>query len=162
MPDPSFDVVSVVDMQEVRNAVDQARREIANRFDFKGTGTAIDLGEDSVTIRSETEARLEAAYLVLTEKLVKRSVSLKVLAPGTVQPSGGKGYRQEVGLNQGIDRDRAREIAKLVKDMKLKVQAQIQGDQLRVTGKKKDELQAVMQAIRDADLPIPIQFTNYR
>lgn len=162
MPDPSFDVVSVVDMQEVRNAVDQARREIANRFDFKGTGTALELGDDSITIRSETEARLEAAYVVLTEKLVKRKVSLKALAPGDAQPSGTKGYRQEIALNQGIDRDRAREITKLVKDTKLKVQTQIQGDQLRVTGKKKDDLQAAMQAIRDADLPIPIQFTNYR
>lgn len=162
MPDPSFDVVSVVDMQEVRNAVDQARREIVNRFDFKGTATAIDLGEDSITVRSETEARLEAAYVVLTEKLVKRKVSLKALAPDAVQPSGTKGYRQEIALNQGIDRDRAREITKLVKDKKLKVQAQIQGDQLRITGKKKDDLQVAMQAIRDADLPIPIQFTNYR
>jgi uncharacterized protein YajQ (UPF0234 family) len=162
VPEPSFDVVSVLDMQEVRNAVDQAQREIATRFDFKNTGTTVKLGEDKITLTSATDHRLEAAYQVLTEKLVRRKVSLKALDPGKIQPAAGGTVRQEIGLRSGIDKDHAREITKLVKDLKLKVQASFQGDHVRVTGKKKDDLQQAITAIKAADIDIPLQFKNMR
>lgn len=162
MADPSFDVVSEIDEQEIRNAVDQAQREIVNRFDFKNTGTEIALGDKTITLTSSTEDRLAAAYVVLTEKIVKRKVSLKVLDTGAVQPAGGNTYRQVCTLQAGIDKENAKKVTGLVKDSKLKVQAQVQGDQVRITGKKKDDLQAVMNLLREADLPIPLQFTNFR
>lgn len=159
---PSFDVVSQVDMQEVRNAVDQAQREISTRFDFKKTGTSLELGDDAITARSGTEQRLEAAVDVLEGKLVKRKVSLKALQPGKVEDAAGGTYRQVLTLNQGISQDRAKEIVKLVKDTKLKIQAAVQGDQVRITGKKRDDLQQIMQLLRERDLGIPLQFVNLR
>lgn len=163
MPDPSFDVVSEVDMQEVRNALSQASKEVANRFDFKGTGTAIELKEDSfIEVRSSTDQRLLAAVTVLEEKLVKRQVSLKALEKGKIQDAAGGSYRQEIKLNQGIPTEKAKEMVKLIKTMKIKVQAAIQGDSLRVSGKKKDDLQAVMAMLKDKDFGIPLQFNNYR
>lgn len=159
---PSFDVVSQVDMQEVRNAVDQANREIVNRFDFKDTGTIIELGDDSITVRSSTDHRLEAAVDVLEGRLVKRKVPLKALDKGQMEDAAGSTVRQEIGLNQGIDQERAKKIVKSVKDTKLKVQAAVQGDQVRISGKKRDDLQSVMQLLRDADYGIPLQFTNRR
>lgn len=159
---PSFDVVSQVDMQEVRNAVDQANREIVNRFDFKDTGTIIELGDDSITVRSSTDHRLEAAVDVLEGRLVKRKVPLKALEKGQMEDAAGGTVRQEIGLNQGIDQERAKKIVKSVKDTKLKVQAAVQGDQVRISGKKRDDLQSVMQLLRDADFGIPLQFTNRR
>ena len=164
--DSSFDVVSEVDMQEVRNAVDQARREISQRFDFKGTGSSVELtkegGSEVIIVRSNTEQKVKDAVKVLEEKLVKRKVPLKALQPGEIQPAAGGTARQTLGLNQGIATDKARAIVKLVKDRKLKAQAAIQGDQVRISSKSKDTLQEVMQMLREEDLGIPLQFTNYR
>lgn len=160
---PSFDVVSEVDLQEVRNAVDQASREVGQRFDFKGTDSKIVLGDQVIELESETPDRLEALRVVLEEKLVRRKVSLKALAYGTPQDAAKGRVRQIVTLNVGIDADKAREIGKFLKGLGLKgVTHQVQGDQLRVQGKKKDDLQAAIQALRDHDFGIPLQFGNYR
>ncbi|EJY55194.1 protein of unknown function DUF520 [Alicyclobacillus hesperidum URH17-3-68] len=158
----SFDIVSKVDLQEVTNAVDQARREIETRFDFKGSKSEIHLEDGQLTLLSDDEYKLSQVYDVLQTKLVKRNVSLKALKPGKVEPAAGGTVRQTVTLAQGIDADVAKRITKLIKDSKIKVQAQIQGDQVRVSGKSRDDLQAVIQMLREADLDIPLQFTNYR
>ena len=159
---PSFDVVSQVDLQEVRNAVDQAAREAATRYDFKGTKTSVALQGDAIVVESSTEQRLEAAIDVLKEKLVRRKVSLKALGGGKPHEVGGGRFRAEFTLNQGISQDAARELGKTVRDLKLKVQVQVQGDQLRVSGKKRDELQEVIQTLRGLDYRLPLQFINYR
>jgi len=159
---PSFDIVSQVDMQEVRNAVDQASREIVNRYDFKGTDTSVDLGEDSITIESDSDGRVEAAIDVLKGKLVKRSVSLKSIAGGEIKQIGGARSQAEFTLNEGIAQDAAKELVKLIKDMKLKVQVAIQGDQLRITGKKRDDLQEVIAAVKGLDYRLPLQYVNFR
>ena len=159
---PSFDIVSQVDLQEVRNAVDQAAREVATRYDFKGTSTTARLTEEGITVESATEDRLSAAVDVLKERLVRRKVSLKSIAGGEPKQVGGGRSRSEFTLNQGIDQDSAKELSKLIRDSKLKVQAQIQGDQLRVQGKKRDDLQAVISLIRELDFRLPLQFINYR
>lgn len=159
---PSFDIVSQVDLQEVRNAVDQAAREVATRYDFKGTSTTARLTDEGITVESATEDRLAAAVDVLKEKLVRRKVSLKSIAGGEPKQVGGGRSRAEFTLNQGIDQDSAKELSKLIRDSKLKVQAQIQGDQLRVQGKKRDDLQAVISLIRDLDFRLPLQYINYR
>jgi uncharacterized protein YajQ (UPF0234 family) len=158
----SFDVVSQVDLAEVTNAVDQASREIATRFDFKDTGTSVSQDEDLVEFRSGTEHRLKAAVDVFKEKLVRRKVSLKAVSEGPVLPAARGTVRQSVHINRGISPEKAREINKFVKDMRLKVQVAIQGDQLRVTANKKDDLQAVIGALKEKDFGIPLQFTNYR
>ena len=164
--DSSFDVVSEVDMQEVRNAVDQAKREVGTRFDFKGTGSSIDLTEEgdapAIVIRSSTDQKVKDSLKVLEEKLVKRKVPLKALQRGDIQPAAGGTARQTIALNQGISTDKAREIVKFVKNTKTKVQSTIQGDQVRISSKSKDTLQDVMQELRDKDFGIPLQFTNYR
>ncbi|HEX2240769.1 MAG TPA: YajQ family cyclic di-GMP-binding protein [Actinomycetota bacterium] len=164
--DASFDVVSEVDLQEVRNAVDQAKREIGQRFDFKGTGSSLELTEEgdktAIIVRSNTEQKVKDCVKVLEEKLVKRQVPLKALQKGEIQPAAGGTARQTVGLNQGISTDKAREIVKFIKDMKVKAQSSIQGDQVRVSSKSKDTLQDVIQALKDHDFGIPLQFTNYR
>jgi uncharacterized protein YajQ (UPF0234 family) len=159
---PSFDVVSQVDLQEVRNAVDQAAREAATRYDFKGTGTSVALSEDGITVESSTDHRLEAAVEVLKERLIRRKVSLKSIGGGETKEIGGGRYRAVFTVNQGLDTEAGRELAKHVRDLKIKVQAQIQGDQLRIQGKKRDDLQTVIQSIRDLDFRLPIQFVNYR
>ena len=160
---PSFDVVSELDMQEVRNAVDQAKREIGTRFDFKNTGSSIELGDKSIELATESDARLKALTQVLEEKLVRRKVSLKALSFGKVEEASKGTVRQTVNLNMGISSDKAREIGKFLKGLSLKgVQHQVQGDQLRVTGKKRDDLQAAIQAMRDHDFEIALQFTNFR
>ena len=163
MPDPSFDVVSKVDRQEVDNALNQAAKEVAQRFDFRGTNASIEWsGELGVTIKADTEERAKAALDVFKEKLVKRSISMKALDSGEPKASG-KQYVISSTLRQGIDQDHARKIAKLIKDQGPKgVQAAIQGDQLRVSGKKKDDLQSVISMLKSADLDVPLQFTNYR
>ncbi|HEX6207258.1 MAG TPA: YajQ family cyclic di-GMP-binding protein [Actinomycetota bacterium] len=159
----SFDVVSEVDAAEVTNAVDQARREVATRFDFKGTDTSIEQDEDLVEVRSSTEERLKAAVEVFKDKCVKRKISLKALSEGPVLPGAKATYKQSVHINRGISQDKAREIVKFIKDLKLrKVQTAIQGEQLRVSAPKKDDLQAVIGALREADFGIPLQFRNYR
>jgi len=159
---PSFDIVSQVDLQEVRNAVDQSMREVVNRYDFKGTDTTIALTDDGIVVESATDHRVEAAIDVLKTKLVKRKVSLKAISGGGIKPVGGGRARADFTLNQGISQDDARALAKDIRDMKLKVQAQIQGDQLRVQGKKRDDLQAVIAEIKALDFHVPLQFVNYR
>ncbi len=159
---PSFDIVSQVDMQEVRNAVDQAARELVNRYDFKGTATAVTLSEEGITTESSTEERLKAAVDVLKEKLVRRKVSLKSLAGGEPREIGGGRFRSVFGLNQGIDADGAREISKFVRGLDVKAQAQINGDVVRVSGKKRDDLQAVITEVKGLDFRLPLQFVNYR
>ena len=164
--DSSFDVVSEVDLQEVRNAVDQAQREITQRYDFKGTGSAVELGEEGnnpvITVKSNTEQKVKDCVKVLDEKLVKRKVPLKALQRGQIQPAAGGTARQTLGINQGISQEKAREIVKSVKDMKLKAQVAIQGDQVRVSSKSRDTLQDVIAALKDKDFGIPLQFVNYR
>ena len=160
---PSFDVVSEVDHQEVRNAVDQTARELATRFDFKGTDSSIELKDNTIELASASEDRLKALTQVLEEKLVRRKVSLKALSYGKVEEAAKGTVRQRVTLNVGINDEKAREIGKFVKGLGLKgVQHQVQGDQLRVSGKKRDDLQAVQQLLRGADLDVALQFDNYR
>jgi uncharacterized protein YajQ (UPF0234 family) len=158
----SFDIVSEVDLAEVSNAVDQARREIIQRFDFKDTGTAIHQDADLIELRSGTEDRLRAALEVLKEKMVRRKVSLKALHEGPVLPAAKGTYRQAVNVNRGITQDKAREINKAIKALGLKLQSQVQGEQIRVSAKSKDDLQVVIADLRERDFGIPLQFTNYR
>ena len=158
----SFDVVSEVDLQEVRNAVDQASRETATRYDFKGTATTIVLQNEEITSESSTEDRLVAAVGVLKEKLIRRKISLKALGGGDVKEVGGGRFKSVFTVNQGIAQEAARELNKHVKSLKLKVQVQIQGDRLRVSGNKRDDLQAVIAELKDLDYKIPLQFINYR
>jgi uncharacterized protein YajQ (UPF0234 family) len=160
---PSFDVVSEVDRQEVRNAVDQAQREINTRFDFKNTDSSIEQNELSFTLRSVSEDRLAALRVVLEEKLVKRGVSLKGLDYGKVEEATQNTVRQVVTLAVGISSDKAREINKLIKsDGPKGVSSQTQGDTVRVTGKKRDDLQAVMALLKGHDIGVPLQFNNFR
>jgi hypothetical protein len=160
---PTFDVVSEVDMQEVRNAVDQAKREVANRYDFKNTDSSVELGEMEIRLHSSTEDRLKALRDVLEEKLVRRGVSLKAVAYGTVEEASGATARQVATLNAGISQDKAKELNKFIKGLGLKnVQSQAQGDQLRVSGKKRDDLQAVIAALKEQDFGVPLQFQNFR
>ncbi|MGH8989748.1 MAG: YajQ family cyclic di-GMP-binding protein [Acidimicrobiales bacterium] len=160
---PSFDVVSQVDMQEVRNAVDQANREASTRFDFKGTDSQVELGADDMTLRSSTEDRLAALRQVLEEKLVRRQVSLKALDPGKVEEAARGAARQRIAIRAGISQENAKKLNKFVRDLGLKgVGSQTQGDQLRVTGKKRDDLQAVITACKAEDFGIPLQFENFR
>ncbi|MFN8034992.1 MAG: YajQ family cyclic di-GMP-binding protein [Acidimicrobiia bacterium] len=160
---PTFDVVSELDRQELRNAVDQASREISNRFDFKNTDSSIELTDKELKLESDTDQRLKALTQVLEEKLVKRQISLKALSYGKVEEAAKGRARQIVTLNVGINADKAKEIGKFVKDLGLKgVSHQVQGDQLRVNGKKRDDLQTAIQAMKDHDFGIPLQFTNFR
>ena len=161
---PSFDVVSEFDLQEVRNAVDQAAREAGTRYDFKGTDTSVELtGEDAITLASASEDRVHALHQMLEEKLVKRKVSLKVLDSGKVEEAAGGRARQVITLKAGISSDKAKELNKFIKGLGLKgVQSQTQGEQLRVNGKKRDDLQAVITALREGDFGIPLQFENFR
>ena len=160
---PTFDVVSEVDLQEVRNAVDQASRELATRFDFKDTGSTIELSGHELRLHSATEDRLRAVLQVVEEKLVKRGVSLKALDRGKPEEAAKGTMRQTVTLNAGISSDNARRINKFIKDKGPKgVSSQTQGDQLRVSGKKRDDLQAVIAALKAEDFGIPLQFNNFR
>jgi uncharacterized protein YajQ (UPF0234 family) len=160
---PTFDVVSELNVQEVRNAVDQANREASNRFDFKGTDAEIDFTEKELTLRANTEDRLRALYTLLEEKLVKREVSLKVLDPGKIEEASHNSARQKIALKAGISQEIGKQINKLVKDSGLKnVSSSIQGDQVRVTGKQRDDLQAAIAMLKEADVAVPLQFTNFR
>ena len=149
-------------MQEVRNAVDQASREIVNRYDFKGTDTSLALTDDGITIESSAEGRLDAAVDVLKGRLVRRKVSLKSLGGGDPKPAAGGRVQAVFTLNQGISQDAARELSKNIRDSKLKVQVQIQGDQLRVQGKKRDDLQEVIALVKGLDYRLPLQYVNFR
>jgi len=162
MGDPSFDVVSEVNLPEVANAVAQAQKEVGQRFDLKGTAAGLTLDGSELTLTANDEFGLRAVNDILQGKLVKRSVPLKALDYGAVEPAAKGTVRQAVTIRRGIAIEKAREIVKAVKDSKLKVQVAIQGDQVRVTGKKRDDLQAVIALLREADFGIPLQFTNYR
>ncbi len=160
---PSFDIVSQVDMQEVRNAVDQANREATTRFDFKGTESAIELAEGEMILRSSTEDRLRALYQVLQEKLVRRQVPLKALDPGRIEEAAKGAARQRVAIRAGISGEHAKALNKFIKDRHVKgVSSQTQGDQVRVSAKQRDALQAVIAACKEEDFGIPLQFVNFR
>jgi cyclic-di-GMP-binding protein len=159
----SFDIVSKVDMQEVRNAIDQAIKEVRTRFDLKDSKSEIRLEtDDAIQLASADAYKLEAVTEILRQKLVKRGVSLKALTFGTVEPAAGSTVRQKVTLQQGIAGEKAKEIVRIIKDSKKKVQASIQGDTVRVSGKDRDSLQEVIALLRGRDLGIDMQFTNYR
>jgi hypothetical protein len=159
---PSFDVVNRTDKAEVQNALQQARQEIAQRYDFKGTDTEIEHNDEGFVIRSTTEGRVEAALEVLKSRLFKRKVSLKNLDPGRIEPAAKMTFRQIVKLSEGIEVEKARKIVKEVKGAKLKVQAQIMDNQVRITGKKRDDLQEVIALLKELDLGIDLQFVNMR
>jgi cyclic-di-GMP-binding protein len=160
---PSFDVVSEVDRQELRNAVDQAQRELDNRFDFKNTDSSIEQKELVLTLRTSSEDRLRALKVLLEEKFVKRGLSLKGIEWGKVEQAAGESVRQVVTVQVGISSDKAREINKLIKEKGPKgISSQTQGDQVRVTGKKRDDLQAVIALLKSQDLGVPLQFENFR
>ena len=158
---PSFDVVSEVDHHELRNAIDQANREIGTRYDFKGSNARIEQNETELSLEAEVEFQLQQMIPILKEKMSKRGIDVECLEYGDVIEMNRRA-RQGVRVREGLDRDLARKMVKLVKDSRLKVQAAIQGEQLRVTGKKRDDLQAVMKLLREAGLGIPLQFQNFR
>ena len=162
MADSSFDIVSSVNLQEVKNAIAQAMKEIQTRFDLKGSGSSVELQGEEIALASADEFKLKAVRDVLEERLVKRGVPLKALSYGDVDQALGATVRQRITLQKGIPTDKAREIVKVIKGSKLKVQSAIQGDQLRVSGKNRDDLQGVIRLLKGTDLGIDMQFTNYR
>ena len=158
---PSFDVVSEVDMHEVTNAVDQANREVSTRFDFKGSGARYERNDDEIVMTAPSEFQLQQMLDILQTKLARRGVDIACLEIGEPRASG-KEVRQTVTVRQGLDSPLARQIVKLIKDSKLKVQAAIQGEKVRVTGKKRDDLQKIIAMLKEADLDMPLQFNNFR
>ena len=158
----SFDVVCKVEMQEVTNALDQARREIQTRYDLKGTKNEVTLDKQDIVVLAPDDMKLKAVVDILQSKLHKRGIPLKALSYGNVEEASGGALKQKIAVQQGIPIEKAREIVRLVKDLKLKVQAAIQEDQVRVSGKNRDDLQKVIATLRDKDLGIALQFTNYR
>lgn len=158
----SFDIVSKMDMQELTNAIHQTEKEIDNRFDFKNSKSSLKLEKDALIIASEDEYKLNAVIDILQSKMVKRGITLKNLDFGKVEPASLGSVRQRLGLKQGIDQDNAKKINILIRDSKLKVKSQIQGDQIRVTGKSRDDLQQIIQLLRKADLPLDLQFNNLK
>ena len=159
---PSFDVVSKLAMHEVDNAVQQASKEIGTRYDFRGTSAEVERTDEGIVLRANSESRLQAVYVVLQEKCAKRHVSLKSLDPQKAEPAASSTYRQIVKLKQGIEKEQAKEVVRVLKDSKLKVQAAIQGDSVRVSGKKKDDLQAAIAALRGHDFGVDLQYENFR
>jgi len=159
---PSFDVVSKVALHEVDNAVQQTSKEITTRFDFRDTGASIERNDDGILLRANSEGRVEAAYSVLQEKLVRRKVSLRSLDPQKMEPASGGTFRQLVKLSQGISKEKAKDVVQFLKGTKLKVQAAIQGDAVRISGKKKDDLQECIAALRQEDFGIELQYENFR
>ncbi|MGD8976790.1 MAG: YajQ family cyclic di-GMP-binding protein [Gammaproteobacteria bacterium] len=158
---PSFDVVSEIDGHELANAVDQANREVANRFDFKGTGAKFELQDFVVSLEAQADFQLKQMLDMLTQKLARRGIDVAAMAPDDPEIALNKA-RQKVTMKHGVETDTARKIVKLIKDSKMKLQSQIQGDQVRVTGKKRDDLQAAIQMLKEADLGLPLQFSNFR
>lgn len=159
---PSFDIVSEIDKHELDNAIQQTRREIETRFDFKGTDASIEETEEGIVLRANSEGRVDGIYSVLEDKILRRKLSLKILDKQKVQPAGGQMYRQLVKLREGIATEKAKEIVKILKDSKMKVQASIQGEAVRVTGKKRDDLQAAIALLKEKDLELPLQYKNFR
>ena len=160
--DFSFDIVSKTDMQEVANAIQQAQKELAQRFDFKGSKSSIELMPEEIVLISDDEGKLRSVKEIVEGKLVKRKVSLKALDYAAVEPSSGGTVRQRARIVQGIETEKAKAIVRTLKDAKLKVQASIQSDQVRVTGRNKDELQKAIALVREQDFGVALQFTNYR
>jgi uncharacterized protein YajQ (UPF0234 family) len=158
----SFDIVSKVELQEVDNAIHQSMKEIETRFDFKGSKSKIERNDQELVIVSDDEYKMSSVIDILQSKLVKRNVSLKSLEYGKIEPAAGGTVRQIIKIQQGLDQDKAKRVVKIIKDSKIKVQASVQGDQVRVSGKNRDDLQAVIQLLRNSDLPFDLQFTNYR
>jgi uncharacterized protein YajQ (UPF0234 family) len=159
---PTFDVVSKVQMHEVDNAVQQTAKEIATRYDFRDTGSSIERTEEGIVLRSNSEGRIDAAFTVLQEKLVRRKVSLKSIDPQDTQPMGGTVHRKLIKITQGISTEKAKDVVKFLKGSTFKVQAAIQGDTVRVSGSKKDILQQAIAAMRNHDFGVELQFENYR
>jgi hypothetical protein len=159
---PSFDVVSQVDRQEIDNAVNQTRKEVVQRYDFKGSKTDIAVEGDVIHLVSDDDYKVGAVVDILQSKLVRRGVSLKALVYGKVEPAASGRSKQDITVQQGIESDKAKAMVKRIKDAKLKVQAQIQADQVRVSGKKKDDLQDVIQLLKGEDFGLPLQFVNFR
>ncbi|NND91039.1 MAG: YajQ family cyclic di-GMP-binding protein [Granulosicoccus sp.] len=158
---PTFDVVSEVDQHELSNAVDHTQREIGNRFDFKGTSARAELADGNIMLYADSDFQIQQIHPVLYQKLTARKIDIACLEAGKVE-SSGKGVKQLVRVRQGIDRETAKKATATIKESKLKVQAQVQGEQLRVTGKKRDDLQAVMALLKSAELGVPLQFQNFR
>ncbi|WP_410770054.1 YajQ family cyclic di-GMP-binding protein [Fontibacillus sp. BL9] len=158
----SFDIVSKMDMQELTNAIDQTEREIANRFDFKGSKSELKVEKDVLVILSDDEYKLNAVIDILQSKMIKRGLPIKNLDYGKIEPASLGAVRQRINLKQGIDQENAKKINVLIRDSKLKVKSQIQGDQIRVTGKSRDDLQQIIQMLRKADLTVDLQFTNLK
>lgn len=158
----SFDIVSSIDMQEMNNAINQAEKEIATRFDFKGSKSSIKLEKDELVIVSDDEFKLQNVLDILQSKMTKRGISIKNLEYGKVEPAASSTVRQRIKLKQGIDQDNAKKINISIRDSKLKVKSQIQGDQIRVSGKSRDDLQQVMHMLKQLDLPLDMQFVNFR
>lgn len=159
---PSFDVVSKVDHSEIKNALNQAQKEVAQRFDFKGTDSALEQKDTVLSVTANSEERARATWDVLVEKLVRRKVSLKHFEVGDPTKTSKGGAKIQITIKEGIDKEPASQIVKLIKDKKLKVQAAIQGDTVRVTGKKRDDLQEVIAVLKSADLDIELQYVNFR
>jgi uncharacterized protein YajQ (UPF0234 family) len=159
---PSFDIVSKVNLQEVDNAVNQAKKEIDTRYDFKGTKCSITLNKNEIEIIADNDFKLNQVLEVLKAKMVKRGVQLKSLIPGKIEKASGDTLRQKFTIKQGLTQEEAKELSKIIKDLKLKVQTQIIGDELRVSGKKIDDLQAVIAHLKSIDFKVPLQFVNYR
>ncbi|MCL6436043.1 MAG: YajQ family cyclic di-GMP-binding protein [Leptolyngbyaceae cyanobacterium HOT.MB2.61] len=158
----SFDIVSDFDRQELVNALDQARREIQTRYDLKDTKTTVELGDQSIVINTDSEFTLQAVHTILQTKAAKRNLSMKIFDYGKVETASGNRVRQEITLKKGISQELGKQITKIVRDEFKKVQASIQGDAVRVSAKSKDDLQAVIQRIKQEDFPVALQFTNYR
>ena len=158
----SFDIVSKTEMQEVANAVQQAQKELAQRFDFKGSNSSIELNGEEIVLVSDDEGKMRSVKDILENKLVKRKVALKAMDWGTLEPASMGTVRQKAKIVQGIESEKAKAIVKAIKDAKLKVQASIQSDQVRVTGRSKDDLQKAIGLVKEQDFGIPLQFTNYR
>lgn len=158
---PTFDVVSEVDQHELTNAVDQAHREISNRFDFKGSGAEIKISDGAIALQAESDFQIQQMHPVIYQKLTARSIDIACLDAQKITPSG-KGVKQLITVKQGIDSATAKKAVGIIKGSKLKVQAQVQGEQLRVTGKKRDDLQQAMAVLKEAELGVPLQFQNFR
>ena len=160
----SFDIVSEVDFQEVDNALNQAKKEVLQRYDLKDSKTTIELNKSDkiISFNSKDDYSIKASLDILESKFIKRKISLKVIKPGEIEPAGGGRVRQIISLQSGISKENAKKLTKMIKEMKFKVNAQIMDEQIRIQGSKKDELQEVMQMVKKADLNFPVQFTNYK
>ena len=158
----SFDIVSEFDLQELDNAVNQVKKEIQTRYDFKGSKAELEVGKESITMTAENDNKLIAMLDILQSKAIKRNLSIKIFDPGKIEASGGGMVKQVIALRQGISQEMAKKIGKIIKDSKLKVQSAIQGEVVRVTAKSIDDLQSVIALLKEKDLDIPLQYTNYR